>query len=108
MRSNAGGQVSAVAVIYRARNVSRSYGAKGWTAGVSVAVIQLRHARDTVRRQAKRQVGALPWPRLPRLLHKRPDLLSGTPRAHELDRWIFVFMAVWFIAIVLAGFVPDC
>lgn len=37
----------------------------------------------------------------------RRDLLSGTPRAHALDRWIFVFMAVWFIAIVLAGFIPD-
>ena len=38
---------------------------------------------------------------------QRPDVLSGTPRAHALDRWIFVFMAVWFIAIVLAGFIPD-
>ena len=38
---------------------------------------------------------------------KRPDLLSGTPRAHSIDRWIFVAMAVWFIAIVLTGFVPD-
>ena len=37
----------------------------------------------------------------------RLDLLSGTPRAHALDRWIFVFMAVWFIAIVLTGFIPD-
>jgi hypothetical protein len=37
----------------------------------------------------------------------RRDLLSGTPRAHTLDRWIFVFMAAWFIAIVLAGFIPD-
>ena len=37
----------------------------------------------------------------------RADLLTGTPRAHALDRWIFVFMAVWFIAIVLAGFIPD-
>lgn len=36
-----------------------------------------------------------------------PDLLSGTPRAHAIDRWIFVFMAMWFIAIVLAGFIPD-
>src|SRR6476646_7212904 len=36
-----------------------------------------------------------------------PDALSGTPRAHAIDRWIFVFMAVWFIAIVLAGFIPD-
>jgi hypothetical protein len=38
---------------------------------------------------------------------RRPDMLSGTPRAHAVDRWIFVFMAVWFIAIVLAGFIPD-
>ena len=38
---------------------------------------------------------------------RRTDLLSGTPRAHGLDRWIFVFMAVWFIAIVLTGFIPD-
>ena len=37
----------------------------------------------------------------------RPDALSGTPRAHAIDRWIFVFMAAWFIAIVLAGFIPD-
>lgn len=36
-----------------------------------------------------------------------PDLLSGTPRADAVDRWIFVFMAAWFIAIVLVGFVPD-
>lgn len=38
---------------------------------------------------------------------RRPDFLSGTPRAHSVDRWIFVFMATWFIAIVLAGFIPD-
>jgi hypothetical protein len=37
----------------------------------------------------------------------QPDALSGTPRAHAIDRWIFVFMAAWFIAIVLAGFIPD-
>ena len=36
-----------------------------------------------------------------------PDALSGTPRAHAIDRWIYVFMAVWFIAIVLVGFIPD-
>jgi hypothetical protein len=35
------------------------------------------------------------------------DLLSGTPRAHAIDRWIFVFMAAWFITIVLIGFIPD-
>ena len=35
------------------------------------------------------------------------DKLSGTPRAHGLDRWIFVSMAVWFIALVLIGFIPD-
>ena len=39
---------------------------------------------------------------------ERPgDLLSGTPRTHAVDRWIFVFMAAWFIAIVLTGFIPD-
>jgi hypothetical protein len=38
---------------------------------------------------------------------RRPDVLSGTPRAHAVDRWIFVFMACWFIAIVLAGFIPS-
>lgn len=37
----------------------------------------------------------------------RSDMLSGTPRAHAIDRWIFVFMASWFIAIVLTGFIPD-
>ena len=37
----------------------------------------------------------------------RPDILSGTPRAHAIDRWIFVFMATWFIALVLAGFIPS-
>lgn len=38
---------------------------------------------------------------------RRPDLLSGTPRAHAIDRWIFVFMAAWFIVVVLIGFIPD-
>ena len=38
---------------------------------------------------------------------RRPDVLLGTPRANALDRWIFVFMAAWFIAIVLTGFIPD-
>ena len=40
---------------------------------------------------------------------RRPpiDLLSGTPRAHAIDRWIFVLMAAWFIALVLAGFIPS-
>ena len=37
----------------------------------------------------------------------RPDMLSGTPRAHAVDRWIFVAMAAWFIVIVLVGFIPD-
>lgn len=35
------------------------------------------------------------------------DHLSGTPRAHAVDRWIYVFMSAWFIAIVLAGFIPS-
>lgn len=38
---------------------------------------------------------------------RRRDLLSGTPRAHAIDRWIFVAMAAWFILIVLTGFIPD-
>ncbi len=37
----------------------------------------------------------------------RPDRLSGTPRAHALDRWIYVITAASFIAIVLAGFIPT-
>lgn len=43
---------------------------------------------------------------LPVREHK-PDILSGTTRAHSIDRWIFVGMASWFILIVLAGFIPD-
>ena len=38
---------------------------------------------------------------------RRPDMLSGTPRAHSIDRWIFVAMAAWFIVVVLVGFIPD-
>ena len=38
---------------------------------------------------------------------RRPDVLSGTPRAGTMDRWIYVFTAASFIAIVLAGFVPS-
>lgn len=37
----------------------------------------------------------------------RPDVLSGTPRAHSIDRWIYVFTAASFIVIVLAGFIPS-
>ena len=39
--------------------------------------------------------------------HRPRDVLSGTPRAHAIDRWIFVITAAWFILIVLTGFVPD-
>jgi hypothetical protein len=38
---------------------------------------------------------------------RRPDVLSGTPRAHMIDRWIYVFTAAGFIAVVLAGFIPS-
>lgn len=38
---------------------------------------------------------------------QRPDVLSGTPRAHSIDRWIYVFTAASFVAIVLAGFIPS-
>lgn len=35
------------------------------------------------------------------------DELTGLPRAGIIDRWIFAFMAAFFIAIVLAGFIPS-
>jgi len=35
------------------------------------------------------------------------DILSGTPRAHAIDRWIYVFTAASFIVITLTGFIPD-
>ena len=35
------------------------------------------------------------------------DCLSGTPRAHALDRWIYVVSAALFIVLVLIGFIPD-
>lgn len=38
---------------------------------------------------------------------RRHDHLSGTPRAHGLDRWIFVFTAASFIVVTLTGFIPD-
>lgn len=41
------------------------------------------------------------------LKQSRADVLSGTPRAHAVDRWIFVGMAAWFIFVVLVGFIPD-
>lgn len=38
---------------------------------------------------------------------RRGDILSGTPRAHAIDRWIYVFTAASFVVIVLAGFIPS-
>ena len=38
---------------------------------------------------------------------READALVGTPRAHPVDRWIFVAMAVWYIIVVLVGFIPD-
>lgn len=35
------------------------------------------------------------------------DRLSGSARTNVIDRWIYVFTAASFIAIVLAGFIPD-
>ena len=37
----------------------------------------------------------------------RPDHLSGAARESAIDRWIYVFTAASFIAIALAGFLPD-
>ena len=39
--------------------------------------------------------------------HHQVDVLSGTPRAHAIDRWIYVFTAASFIVITLTGFIPD-
>lgn len=36
-----------------------------------------------------------------------PLPLSGRPLAVAIDRWIWVFMAMLFIAVVLLGFIPD-
>ena len=38
---------------------------------------------------------------------RRIDLLSGTPRAGTIDRWIYVFTAASFVVITLIGFIPD-
>ena len=38
---------------------------------------------------------------------RRPDHLSGTPRAITIDRWIYVFTAASFIVIALTGFIPS-
>ena len=38
---------------------------------------------------------------------RSPDILSGTPRAHAIDRWIYVFTAASFVVITLTGFIPD-
>ncbi|HSS13046.1 MAG TPA: hypothetical protein VLL04_04090 [Rhizomicrobium sp.] len=35
------------------------------------------------------------------------DRLSGASRSNLIDRWIYVFTAASFIAIVLTGFIPD-
>src|SRR4051794_39200346 len=40
-------------------------------------------------------------------LERPADALSGTPRANAIDRWIYVITAAGFIAITLAGFIPD-
>jgi hypothetical protein len=39
--------------------------------------------------------------------YAQPLHSSARPLAVAIDRWIWVFMAVFFIAIVLVGFVPD-
>jgi len=37
----------------------------------------------------------------------RVDILTGTPRAQIVDRWIYVFMAATLVIVTLIGFVPD-
>ena len=41
------------------------------------------------------------------LENRDADVLSGTPRAGFIDRWIYVFTAAFFIVITLTGFIPD-
>ncbi len=43
----------------------------------------------------------------PIFVEARPDLLLGTPRANAVDRWIYLFTAASFVALALAGFIPD-
>lgn len=40
-------------------------------------------------------------------IERPPDLLSGTPRAGFIDRWIYVFTAATILLVVLTGFIPD-
>lgn len=41
------------------------------------------------------------------LTERTRDVLSGTPRSHAIDHWIFVVTSAWFILIVFVGFIPD-
>jgi hypothetical protein len=41
------------------------------------------------------------------LVDRRQPEHQPNPVARSIDRWIYVFMAGWFIVIVLVGFVPD-
>ena len=43
----------------------------------------------------------------PVIAQRHRDLLTGTPRAHAVDRWIYVFTAASFILVTLLGFIPD-
>jgi hypothetical protein len=39
--------------------------------------------------------------------NNRVDVLTGTPRAHAVDRWIYVFMVGSLVVVTLIGFIPD-
>ena len=41
------------------------------------------------------------------LVHDSRDFPRDRPLENAIDRWIYVFMAAWFIAIVLNGFIPS-
>src|SRR5678815_784800 len=41
------------------------------------------------------------------IAEEQRDRLTGTPRAHAIDRWIYVFTAASFIVVTLLGFIPD-
>ena len=39
--------------------------------------------------------------------YAQPLQLTASPLAQAIDRWVWAFMAVFFIVITLAGFIPD-
>lgn len=58
--------------------------------------------------QPKSTAEESPWRRLrAKGLSKAARPAVWHARAYPIDRWIFVSMAIWFIAVILTGFIPD-